>query len=87
MLPILAAINAIDTADKLATGAMALWKQMIASKAEAKIDAAGKSGSFTDALAAQGAASEPVRAGNAMRPVDVEVAGQDMAKRILNQLS
>ena len=87
MLPILAAINAVDTADKLATGAMALWKQMIASKAEAKIDAAGKSGSFTDALAAQGAASGPDRAGNATLPADVEVAGQEIARRILNQLS
>ncbi len=55
MIPVLAAISAIDTADKVATGAMALWKQMSAGKAEAK-EVAAAGGSFGDILASQGTA-------------------------------
>ncbi len=55
MIPVIAAINALDAADKVATGAMALWKQMSASKADAKEAASAAGGSFSDILASQGA--------------------------------
>jgi len=56
VIPVLAAISAIDTADKVATGVMALWKQMSAGKAGAKEAASEAGGSFSDILASQGAA-------------------------------
>lgn len=87
MLPILAAINAVDTADKLATGAMALWKQLVASKAEAKSEASGPSGSFTDALASQGIATGVSKTENGAGHVGVNAGGPGWSSRILNQLT
>ena len=50
MVAILAAASAIDPVDKVATGAMALWKQLSTVKADAKKDATGASDSFDDVL-------------------------------------
>ncbi len=53
MIPLLAAASTIDTVDKLASGAMALWKQLSAKKADAKEAGGSTSGSFNDVLASQ----------------------------------
>ena len=87
MLPILAAINAVDAADKLATGAMALWKNLIASKAEAKSEASGTSGTFADALATHGVVSGGPKAENGAGSVGVNAGGPGLSSRILNQLT
>lgn len=51
MVPILAAASAIDTVDKVATGVMALWKQLSTVKADSKKDATGAPDSFGNVLA------------------------------------
>lgn len=85
MIPLLAAASTIDTVDKLATGAMALWKQLSAKKADAKEAGGATSGSFSSVLASQnlmgpgvpangasspGAAFSHTKAGNASHAVD-----------------
>ena len=87
MLPILAAISAVNTADKLATGAMALWKQVIASKTDAKIEASGPSGSFADALASQGLATATPKPGSNAGPAGVGGAETALMNRPLNHLA
>lgn len=53
MIPLLAAASTIDTVDKLATGAVALWKQLSAKNTEANEAGGASSGSFSSALASQ----------------------------------
>ena len=87
MLPILAAINAVNTAEKLATGAMALWKQVTASEADAKIEASGPFGSFTDALASQGVTTTTSKSGNSTESAGAGGAQPALMSRLLNQLA
>ena len=87
MIPVLAAINAIDAADKVATGAMDLWRQISASKADAKKETTGASGSFGDVLTSQGVAFGPPGAGHSEGHVGAHVSGHGKSVHVVDKVT
>ena len=88
MIPLLAAASTIDTVDKLATGAMALWKQFAAKKADAKEAGEFTSGSFNDVLASQSNVGRGgLAAGASSLETDFSHAKAGKAAHAVNQLA